>query len=107
MLRFVNEVYFLFTVYLGEFYKVYLLALSRKINYTNMSHYSMHCWVSFWGFAEVYFEFTRAMDTTNWAHMLKEKHKLSKCQIIKIVNPHTVRITAYTCSVCSLPSGID
>ena len=104
MLCFVSEVYFLFTVYLGELYvctRVMLIAMYlfdciiEHNYYTKISHYSMHCWVSFWGFAEVYFEFTRAMDTTNWAHMLKEKHKLSKCQIIKIVNLHAVRITAY------------
>jgi hypothetical protein len=34
---------------------------------------SMHCWVSFWGVAEVYFEYTRTMKSTKW----EEAHQLS------------------------------
>ena len=38
-------------------------------------YYSLHCWVSFSGFAEVYFEHTLGMESSVWAKTFKEQNK--------------------------------
>ena len=38
-------------------------------------YYSLHCWVSFSGFAEVYFEHTLGMESNVWAKTCIQRAK--------------------------------